>query len=164
MSSSAGKCSSRTKKTCAQHFAAGSRVVVTATPVALARFDGWGGACSGAKTTCTVVLTGAKTLAASFFEPLLPPKARVLTSVRPPQVERAGGRFRVSLRFRTTRAGTARVRAMLAGRTVATLVRRVGVGPVVIGFPVTKPGLYTFEIRLGGETLRWRTCVSACTA
>lgn len=46
-----------------------------------------------------------------------------------------------------------------------TLSRRVAAGPATIGpFPVSKTGLYTFEIRLGGTTIRWRTCLGRCFA
>src|SRR5207237_597680 len=37
-----------------------------ATPAAGATFSGWGGACAGTVTTCTVVMTAAKSVTASF--------------------------------------------------------------------------------------------------
>ena len=47
-------------------FLDGSQVVLTAAPVAGATFNGWGGACSGTATTCTVTMAGAQSVTASF--------------------------------------------------------------------------------------------------
>lgn len=47
-------------------FLDGSQVVLTAAPVAGATFTGWGGACSGTATSCTVTMSGAQSVTASF--------------------------------------------------------------------------------------------------
>lgn len=165
VSSYAGTCDSKgPKKTCTQQFGAGEKVVFTASAVAPATFKGWGGVCSGTNTTCTVTLKKASTLTAMFSAPLAPPTTVVLTSMGPPRVARVGTTgFRVSLRFRTTRAGPATVRGLLGGRAVATRTQRVAAGRRVITLSVARSGSYTFEIRLSGQTLKWRTCVGSCT-
>jgi len=164
VSSYAGTCSSKgPKKTCTQEFGAGEKVVFTASPVAPATFKSWGGACAGTNTTCTIAVGKASRLTATFSAPFVPPKTVVLTRLGPPRVERAGAAgFRVSLRFRTTRAGAARVRGLVAGRTVVTRTERVVAGRRVITFSVERPGTYTFEIRLRGQAITWRVCVGSC--
>jgi len=166
VSSSAGKCiGSGPKKTCVQSFSVGASVVLTATPGTSARFRGWGGACTGTTTTCTVTLSTAKAVTATFSAFRPPAATAVLTRLGPPRIQRAGSTFRVTLRFKTTQAGIARVRGLRAGRSVTTLSRRVAAGPVTIGpLSVSKSGFYTFEIRLGGRTIRWRTCLGRCFA
>ncbi len=47
-------------------FLDGSQVVLTAAPIAGATFNGWGGACSGTATSCTVTMAGAQSVSASF--------------------------------------------------------------------------------------------------
>lgn len=51
--------------TCAADFAEGTAVSLTATPAQGSMFAGWGGACSGI-ATCTVSMTAAKTVSATF--------------------------------------------------------------------------------------------------
>lgn len=52
--------------TCTTNFAAGSTVTLTATPLSGGRFIGWGGACSGNSTTCSVTVDAFKTVSATF--------------------------------------------------------------------------------------------------
>ena len=47
-------------------FLDGSQVVLTAAPVPGASFSGWGGACSGTATTCTVTMSAAQSVTATF--------------------------------------------------------------------------------------------------
>jgi len=51
---------------CSGEFAAGSVVTLTATPPAGATFGGWSGACTGTATTCSVTMTAAKSVIATF--------------------------------------------------------------------------------------------------
>ncbi|HEX9890480.1 MAG TPA: hypothetical protein VGB28_00260 [Actinomycetota bacterium] len=53
---------------CAETFAHGTDVTLTATPAAGWRFGSWGGACSGTSTTCVVSMDGAKNVTATFIE------------------------------------------------------------------------------------------------
>jgi uncharacterized repeat protein (TIGR02543 family) len=161
VSTSGGACAATgPKKTCVQHFGTGKKVVLTATPLPGGSFLGWGGVCAGAKPTCTVVLSTAKTATATFSGAA---SHATLSSLSPPVVARAGAGFRVTLRFNTTVAGLARVRGLRAGRVGASLSLHVAAGHATIGpFPVSKDGFYTFEIRLGGHLLRWRTCLGRC--
>ena len=52
--------------TCTATFPIGTMVTLTAAPVAGSTFASWGGACSGASTTCTVMLTANTTVTADF--------------------------------------------------------------------------------------------------
>ena len=52
--------------TCSASFAAGSSVTLTPTPEAGQSFSAWGGACTGAGTTCTVSMSQARTATAAF--------------------------------------------------------------------------------------------------
>jgi hypothetical protein len=44
----------------------GTVVTLTANPVTGARFIGWGGACSGTALTCTVAMSAARSVTATF--------------------------------------------------------------------------------------------------
>jgi hypothetical protein len=54
--------------TCSAAYAINTPVTLTATPGSGARFKGWGGACSGALTTCTVTMTAALSVTATFSQ------------------------------------------------------------------------------------------------
>ncbi len=51
---------------CTGNYTAGTKVILTAAPVA--RLLAWSGACAGAAATCTVTLDAAKTVSASFMD------------------------------------------------------------------------------------------------
>jgi hypothetical protein len=108
-----------------------------------------------------VTLTTAKTVNGNFTNRA--PSTAVLVSAAPPVVAQSGTGFRVTLQFRTSVGGIARVRGLRAGRVASSVTLRVAPGRARIGpFPVSKPGLYTFELKLGGGTLRWVACLGVC--
>jgi hypothetical protein len=164
VSTSAGRCAATgPKKTCVQKFTPGKTVTLTATPASGARFLGWGGGCTGTKRTCTVTLNVGRSLTATFSAAT--GGAGVLRALAAPTVKRSAKGFLVTLRFSTSRAGLAHVRALRAGRVATSLSLRVAAGPATIGpFTVAKTGLYTFEISLGGHAIHWRTCLGRCGA
>ncbi|HEY2542182.1 MAG TPA: hypothetical protein VGH92_03940 [Gaiellaceae bacterium] len=51
---------------CSAPQAAGASITLAATPSFGATFGGWGGSCSGTSTTCTVSMTNAKSVTATF--------------------------------------------------------------------------------------------------
>jgi Divergent InlB B-repeat domain len=51
---------------CSEIYPVGTSVQLTAIPAAGATFAGWGGSCSGSATTCTVVMSAAKSVTAAF--------------------------------------------------------------------------------------------------
>jgi sugar lactone lactonase YvrE len=53
---------------CSQSYASGTGVTLTATPTGTATFLGWGGACSGTNPTCTVTMSSAMNVSASFSQ------------------------------------------------------------------------------------------------
>jgi uncharacterized repeat protein (TIGR02543 family) len=163
VSTAAGACASTARKTCVQRFKAGATAVLTARPGARQLFLGWAGACSGKATTCRVKLSTALAATATFTN-RAPTKA-TLSSLGPPIVRKTSSGYRVTLRFLTTAGGTARVRAVRAGRPVTTVSARVAAGRVRVGpFPVPLAGFYTFEVRLAGDLLRTRACLGSCGA
>jgi uncharacterized repeat protein (TIGR02543 family) len=156
--------------TCSTQATGGSRITLTASPATGAKFTIWGGACGGTTITCTITMDAAKSVTATFTttpsKPTPTPTTRaVLASLGAPIVRRSGQGFAVTLRFRTTQGGLARVRGLRAGRVGASVSLRVAAGRATIGpFPVKNAGLYIFELRLGGRTLRWRVCLGRCGA
>ncbi len=164
VSTSAGACASAGRgKTCVQHFKAGATARLAATPAPGQAFLGWAGACSGKQASCTVKLSKALAATATFTNRT--PTSATLTSLGRPIVRRTTSGFRVTLRFQTTVGGTARVRAVRAGRMVTSVAAKVAAGRVRLGpFPVPLSGLYTFEIRLAGDLLRMPACLGRCGA
>jgi uncharacterized repeat protein (TIGR02543 family) len=153
--------------TCSASISPGTTVTLTATPATGATFTGWGGACAGTKTTCSLTPTASTSVTAAFSGGGGGGTVAkgALTSRGRPIVTRTKTGFRVSLRFRTQVAGAARVRGFRAGRVVTGLSVRVPAGNATIGpFPVLRPGLFTFELRLGSHLLRWRACLGLCGA
>jgi hypothetical protein len=156
--------------TCSASISPGTTVTLTATPATGATFTGWGGACAGTKTTCSLTPSASTTVTATFSGGGTTGGGGTvakgaLTSRGRPLVTRTKTGFRVSLRFRTQVAGSARVRGFRAGRVVTGLSVRVPAGNATIGpFPVLRPGLFTFELRLGSHLLRWRACLGLCGA
>jgi hypothetical protein len=149
--------------TCSAGVTDGSTVTLTATPVRGGRFLGWSGACTGAKPACTLVVKNALSVTARFSG--TGTTAAVLKSRGRPIVSRFGSAYRVTLRFGTAQAGTARIYALRAGRVVTALRFGLAAGPATIGpFPVDLPGYYTFEVRLGSSSIRWNACLGRCGA
>ncbi len=52
--------------TCSASFGSGKTVKLTAAPASGYRFSGWSGACAGTRLTCSVSMTAAKTVGATF--------------------------------------------------------------------------------------------------
>ncbi len=59
--------------TCTASFGNGSTVTLTATPNSGATFSGWGGACGGSATTCTVTMSADRSVTATFTTSSSPP-------------------------------------------------------------------------------------------
>jgi hypothetical protein len=51
---------------CSASFSSSTAVILTAAPNAGQQFSGWGGACAGTQTTCTLQMTQARTVQAAF--------------------------------------------------------------------------------------------------
>jgi hypothetical protein len=153
-------------KTCTAKQKEGSSVGLTANPAAGASFTGWGGACSGKKLTCTVEMDEAKQVTATFAGGSSRSPAASSSAFRrlgSAVVSRTAVGFEVTLRFHTNQRGRARLRALRAGRLETALAFTAAPGVATVGpFPLVKPGFYTFELHLGGQTLRWHACLGRC--
>ena len=153
------------KTTCRAKEREDSTVGLTASPAAGARFSGWGGACSGRLSTCTVEMDEAKRVTATFTGGAgrVPTGSAALRKIGTPVVSKTAVGYEVTLRFRTADRGRARVRALRAGRLETALAFTAAAGIAKVGpFPLVKPGFYTFEVVLGGRTLRWTACLGRC--
>jgi uncharacterized repeat protein (TIGR02543 family) len=152
-------------KTCSAKEKLDSTVGLTATAAAGAAFAGWGGACSGVIATCTVEMSAATSVAATFRSApgAHATGAAVLRSRGRPIVTRTRTGFAVTLRFRTNRRGVVHVRALRAGRLEAALSFTAPSGPAAIGpLPLAKPGFYAFDLKQAGRTLHWGACLGRC--
>jgi hypothetical protein len=157
------------KGTCSADVAAGSTITLAAVAGAGSHFAGWGGACTGTKASCTIVVRGAASVAARFAKGTgggaKPPPANVLRALGRPVVVGSGSLFHVTLAFQTARAGTAAITAARAGRVVTSFALGIGSGGATIGpFPVRKPGFYSLRVALGGAALEWHACLGRCGA
>ncbi len=152
--------------TCNQSYAAGTEVRLTATPQPGATFTGWSGACRGSVPTCSITLSSASTVTATFSGARSPAGGQgTLRSGGRPIVRRAGSGFRVTLHFTTTERGTAHVRAFRAGRVETALAFTIAPGASTVGpFQLVKPGYYRFELTLGPRALHWAACLGRCGA
>jgi hypothetical protein len=167
VSASGGTCAGTgSGTTCNQSYASGTEVRLTATPQSGETFTGWSGACSGTVPTCTITLSSASSVTATFSGARTPAGAKgALRSGGKPIVRRGAGGFRVILRFTTTQRGTARVRAFRAGRIESALAFTIAPGASTVGpFQLAKPGYYRFELTLDARALHWTACLGRCGA
>ncbi|MEA2219057.1 MAG: hypothetical protein QOJ35_1683, partial [Solirubrobacteraceae bacterium] len=92
---------------CIQRYGVGRTVTLTATPVPGSTFAGWSGACAGATIglTCTIAMTAAQSVGASFVATRPPPQpAAPPPPPPPPAVTIAGVRIVPSRLHRARRA------------------------------------------------------------
>ena len=149
--------------TCSVNETAGASVTLSESPASGYVFSGWGGACSGKTATCTVTVRSSTSVSAAFTKKSTGGgKKAKLTSLGKPIVKRVGAGFQVTLRFRTTVGGLARVHGRRAGRVASTLSLRLAAGPASIRVPVAKAGYYLFTLQIGSNALSWRACLGTC--
>jgi hypothetical protein len=125
-------------------YPVGTVVVLTETPGLLV-FHGWSGACSGTGTTCTVVMTGNKSVHATFgllLAESAPPAPAQWTSV----LDAPGATGNVTVDGAPT-AGVGRASATIAMKDGAAEVRVQGVLATGSG-----PGSWRFERHAVGGT------------
>ncbi len=70
---------------CSANYAAGTMVTLTATAGSRASFKGWGGACRGPATTCTLAMSSAQSVTATFSmvftDPTVSPRSTIVRAV-----------------------------------------------------------------------------------
>jgi len=149
--------------TCSVNETAGASVTLSESPASGYTFSGWGGSCGGTSTTCTVKVQSSTSVSATFAKKTKSAgKKAKLTSLGKPVVKPGGTGFQVTLRFRTTVGGVARVHGRRAGRVASTLSLRLAAGPASIRIPVAKAGYYVFTLQIGKNALSWRACLGTC--
>jgi len=146
----AGSCTNGVEKlkTCIQKYDLGKSVTLTATAAPGAKFTGWTGACFVKTTTCTVTMTSDLTVGATFT-------TAPFAETRKPAVVQTKTGFRVTLYYATTSAGTLKLVATKAGKTVVAKSSKARKGTGKISFTVSKGGRYVFTLTLGKHSLRW---------
>jgi YVTN family beta-propeller protein len=172
---------------CVQQYGLGRAVTLTAAPVAGSTFAGWSGACAAAATnpTCTVAMTAAQSVGASFVPPPPPPvpqpprpappppPAVTITGVRivPTVLHRARRADRARHR-RARRETRARVTMALSRPATVTATVAIGRGGVRHGSQCVAPPrkrkrsdrpCARFVVRPGRRTLRLNSGVQHFT-
>ncbi|MFL5912203.1 MAG: InlB B-repeat-containing protein [Gaiellaceae bacterium] len=144
--------------TCAHDYPIGETVTLTAVPAAGYAFGGWTGACTGTKKTCTVSMTAAKTVGATFVRP-------ALVATKRPTVAKTSAGFRVTLHFAAAESGTLKLVVKRTAKTVATRTTKVAAGKRKLTFTVARAGRYVVTLTLTGATGRhalvWRLTIAA---
>jgi List-Bact-rpt repeat protein len=160
---------------CSELFAANTTVSLTAIPASGATFAGWGGNCSGSGKVCTLTVSAAKAVTASFapgttqkIPTIGPAGSFAARSLGRPIVVRTSAGWAVTLRFHTSRSSTALLRLSRNGRDVNAFTFSPRAGNVRVGpFNVARAGAYVFRLTLSegrGNTaaLIWNLCISPC--
>jgi hypothetical protein len=114
---SGGTCSTR----CIQTLLDYETVTLTATAEPGATFTGWGGACAGSETTCTLTMDQARSVTASFGDDPAP----LRLTIRSTKAQVAGTRIVFTTRLRVSEAGTISQRIVLRPQTGTRAARVV---------------------------------------
>jgi hypothetical protein len=154
---------------CSVSFAHGTRVTLTATPDPDHPFQGWGGACSGSGTTCSLTLTAATSVQARFAQGKVDGLAAVFQgtwkrSVYSGSLAITGIATRDAYVTATiSSAATPGARVPQAGSVQQSFQFAVGQGAFNRAFPLPKtgffPGAYTVQLTgtIGGAPILART-------
>lgn len=147
---SAGVCSSTagTTKLCTQSYSTGKAVTLTAKAAGGYAFDGWKGACTGSKKTCTVTLSSFTQVTATFARP-------ALAATRKPKVAKTSAGYRVTLFFALRERGTLKLVGKLGKKTVVSKRSKPAKGSRRLVVTVRKPGRYVFTLTLGKHAVHW---------
>jgi Divergent InlB B-repeat domain len=65
---------------CSENYNSGTQVTLTESPAAGNSFAGWSGACTGTSSTCTVTMSAAKSVTATFSSGVILPSGQTLQS------------------------------------------------------------------------------------
>lgn len=137
---------------CSSTFPLSTPVVLTANPSAGSRFSGWGGACSGTASTCTVRIFSDRSVTATFSknppEPGPSPSNRFTTT---PSTVRGSS---IVTRIRVPGAGKITQRATYSPRRASALATRTA---CTASRTVTRAGTYTLVCRLNPAARAQRT-------
>jgi len=110
---------------CSATFPSGQAVTLTAIPTGTSRFIGWGGACTGTASTCTLTLGSDQSVTAAFLAPpsirglsITPRAFRAASSGPSTQRPGHGGNHGATVRYTLSEPATVRLRVeqLLPGR------------------------------------------------
>lgn len=125
---------------CTASFPLSRSVTLTATPNSGATLSGWGGACSGSSTTCTVPVLGNRSVTATFVED--PPATRPKLTVTSPKAKVTRNSILLTSKVKVSGAGKIAQRATTgSGKKTKTWCRA--------SKTTTKAGTYTLKCDLG---------------
>jgi hypothetical protein len=139
-------------KSCSKDYATGTAVTLNATPGPGFFFGGWKDACSGKKATCTVTISTATNVEATF-------ERAYLAAARRPVVSAVPSGYRVTLFYYAGERGTLQLVATRAGLKVLATQKATPPGAGTIAAVVKRPGRYVLTITListsGRHSLHW---------
>jgi len=133
--------------TCSAEYNGGTSVTLTAAPASDSTFTGWGGACSGAEVTCTVSMSEARSVTATFSAIPVPPPTP--SNAFKLEVASTSGRtirtlIRVSDPGRISQRGTRPARSSSARAAAAAVCSTSKTAP--------KAGIYVLTCKVNAAT------------
>lgn len=140
---------------CSALFAAGTQVTLAAQPASGSSFSGWGSACSGAASSCTVTMAGARSVTANFSAA---PVARMFTLKKSGTGSGSITSAPSGLDCPTD-CGTAY--ATFASNTAVTLTAQAAAGSVFAGWSGACSGISTCSVAAGSSSSSSSVSVTA---
>ncbi|MBU4297805.1 MAG: matrixin family metalloprotease [Desulfobulbaceae bacterium] len=118
---------------CSDSYTIGTYVTLTATPSSGSTFAGWTGACTNTSSTCTVTMSGVKSVTATFN--LIPAAVSLPNAVdQPLWVITNSGNANWTGQSAATHDGVDAAQSGVIGNSQATLMQTIVSGPGIISF------------------------------
>jgi hypothetical protein len=138
--------------TCTHDYAIGTKVTLNATPAKDQVFTGWKGACTGTKAVCSLTISAAAAVSATFAKP-------IIAASHKPTVAKVSGGYRVHLDYQAGVTGTLKLNVTRSGKHVLTQTKQVAAGKGSLVVPLKHKGRYVFTLTLtaksGTQSIHW---------